>query len=169
MSIKSSVASVTAGKLKPENTTAHRPNAGPGLWTGVELHHYKQEGSAPFRAVSRQVLFADPQLAAQLRYFEVQAGGYTTLERHQHMHAVMVLHGGGRALVGEELFELAQHDLITVPALTWHQFRARKDAPLGFLCMVNTDRDRPQLPRPEELDAMLSNPKLAAFLQEQSG
>jgi quercetin dioxygenase-like cupin family protein len=126
--------------------------------------HYKQDGSAPFRDVSRQVLFGDDTLAAQLRYFEVAPGGYTTLERHEHTHAVLVLRGGGRALVGEAVFELAEHDLVTVPPLTWHQFRAPSDRPLGFLCMVNAERDRPQLPDEAALAALRAMPRLAAFL-----
>lgn len=155
---------------KPSSSTTapavHRPSTGNGRWSGVDTLHYKQEGSAPFRDVSRQVLFGDAQLDAQLRYFEVQAGGFTTLERHQHMHAVLVLRGGGRALVGDTVVELAEHDLVTVPPLTWHQFRAPKDGPLGFLCMVNADRDRPQLPTDAELAALKALPQVAAFLRD---
>ena len=40
-------------------------------------------------------------------------------------------------------------DLVTIPSWTWHQFRATDGEPLGFLCMVNAERDRPQLPTPE--------------------
>ena len=35
--------------------------------------------------------------------------------------------------------------------MTWHQFRATKGEPLGFLCMVNAERDKPQLPTPEDV------------------
>ena len=146
------------------STTIHRPATGAGNWLGVDALHYKQEGSAPFRDVSRRVLFGGAQFAAQLRYFEVQAGGYTTLERHQHAHAVLILRGGGRALVGDAILALAEHDLVSVPPLTWHQFRAPPDGPLGFLCMVNAERDRPQLPTPAELESLRSNSRLAAFL-----
>src|SRR2546427_2468983 len=34
------------------------------------------------------------------RYFEIQPGGYSTLERHQHPHAVVVLRGRGRVTLG---------------------------------------------------------------------
>jgi len=115
-------------------------------WEGVDVLAYKQEGAAPFRDVSRQVLFDDPSLAAQLRYFEVAPGGWTTLERHEHVHNVMVIRGKGRCLVGEKAYDLAQNDLVSVPPMTWHQFHAGPDAPLGFLCLVNRERDRPQLP-----------------------
>ena len=36
--------------------------------------------------------------------------------------------------------------------------------PMGFLCMVNQQRDRPQLPSAEELAKLKANPALAAFL-----
>lgn len=115
-------------------------------WEGVDVTNYKDEGTAPFRDVTRQVLFDDPSLAAQLRYFEVAPGGWTTLERHEHVHKVMVIRGAGRCLVGEAVRDIAQNDLVSVPPMTWHQFRAGADEPLGFLCLVNRERDRPQLP-----------------------
>ena len=159
-------ASTTPGANPIHPPVIHRAALAAGRWSGVEPLHYKQEGSAPFRDVSRQVLFGDAHMSAQLRYFEVQADGYTTLERHQHTHAVLVLRGHGTALVGDTILSLAEHDLVTVPPLTWHQFRAPADQPLGFLCMVNTERDRPQLPTPEELDALRADPQLAAFLHD---
>ena len=91
-------------------------------------------------------------LATQLRYFEVAPGGWTTLERHEHVHAVMVIRGRGRCLVGDEAWDLEANDLVTVPPMTWHQFRAAADAPLGFLCLVASERDRPQLPPGEDVD-----------------
>jgi hypothetical protein len=49
--------------------------------------------------------------------------------------------------------------------MTWHQFRASENEPLGFLCLVNAERDRPQLPGPEELRALRQNPAVAEFIQ----
>jgi len=115
-------------------------------WEGVDVLKYKQEGSAPFKDVTRQVLFESADLPAQLRYFEVAPGGYTTLERHNHVHAVMVIRGHGECLVGDKAHAIDTHDLVNVPPMTWHQFHAAPDAPLGFLCLVASDRDRPQLP-----------------------
>ena len=56
-------------------------------------------------------------------------------------------------------------DLVTIPSSTWHQFRATEGEPLGFLCMVNVLRDRPQLPTDQELAALKSMPTVAAFLE----
>jgi quercetin dioxygenase-like cupin family protein len=133
-------------------------------WQDVDVLEYKQEGSAPFRAVTRQILFDDPALAAQLRYFEVAAGGHTTLERHRHAHAVVIARGGGRCLVGDRVYAVGEHDLVHVPAMTWHQFQADAARPLGFLCMVNAERDRPQLPSAEDLAQLRADPEVAAFI-----
>jgi len=133
-------------------------------WAGVEVLDYKAQGSAPFKDVSRQVLFSDPDQAAQLRYFEVQPGGYTTLERHEHVHSVMVVRGKGRCLVGTDVHEIDLHDLVTVPALTWHQFRSEGSEPLGFLCMVDATRDRPQLPNEQDVQNLRKHPHVAAFI-----
>ena len=51
-----------------------------------------------------------------------------------------------------------------MPAWAWHQFRAATDAPLGFLCMVDAERDRPQLPTAEERAALAAKPEIARFL-----
>jgi len=123
-------------------------------WEGVDVREYKQEGTAPFKDVTRQVLFEPEGLPAQLRYFEVAAGGWTTLERHAHVHAVMVIRGKCQALVGDRAYDIAIHDLVTVPSMTWHQFHAAPDEPLGFLCLVASDRDRPQLPAAHEVEGL---------------
>jgi quercetin dioxygenase-like cupin family protein len=134
-------------------------------WDEVTSQPYKEEGAAPFKAISRQVLFAEPQLGCELRYFEMAAGGYSTLERHEHMHAVMILRGHGTCLVGEAVRPVQPFDLVTIPSWTWHQFRATQDEPLGFLCMVNALRDRPQLPTAEDLAVLKAIPTVAAFLE----
>ena len=128
---------------------------------------YKQDDRALFKSITRQVLFADPQLHAELRYLEIEPGGYSTLERHEHVHAVLNLRGHGHCLVGKEVRAVELRDLITVPPLTWHQFRASADEPLGFLCMVNAVRDKPQLPSAEDLAQLKSDEKIAAFLGEE--
>lgn len=143
----------------------HRRHDGEFHWQDVEVLAYKHSGAAPFKDVTRQVLFEDADLDCQWRYFEVAPGGHTTLERHQHVHAVMVVRGRGRALVGAHIHELANHDLVKVPPLTWHQFRAPHDEPLGFLCLVNAERDRPQLPNAEDLAKLRADTETAAFIR----
>jgi quercetin dioxygenase-like cupin family protein len=135
-------------------------------WEGVEARAYKEEKEATFRDVTRQVLFGREQgLPFELRYFEVGPGGHTTLERHEHPHAVVVVRGKGRVLIGEEVRAVGPHDLVDVPSGTWHQFRAAHDEPLGFLCLVSVERDRPVRPAADDLAALRTNPAIADFLR----
>ena len=108
------------------------------------------------------MLFHEDSLACELRYFEMDAGGYSTLERHEHAHAVMILRGQGECLVGTEVRTVKQFDLVSIPVLAWHQFRATADEPLGFLCMVNVMRDRPQLPSAKNSRVSSRRPKWLA-------
>ena len=135
-------------------------------WDDTDLLAYKEDGSAPFKAITRQTLFRHPELKGELRYFEMAAGGYSTLERHRHVHAVLILRGAGECLIGGEIHTIATNDLVTIEPLTWHQFRANAGEPLGFLCMVNVERDKPQLPSEDERQAMASDPKVKKFFGE---
>jgi mannose-6-phosphate isomerase-like protein (cupin superfamily) len=142
----------------------HRKAVSDYRWEGVDCLAYKNDDQAPFKTVTRQVLFSDPELPGELRYFEVAPGGFSTLERHHHVHAVLILRGRGHCLVGSEVRRVALHDLVTVPPLTWHQFRATLGEPLGFLCMVNARRDKPQLPSAEDLANLRADRAIATFL-----
>jgi quercetin dioxygenase-like cupin family protein len=125
--------------------------AGDFRWQEVDLLRYKDEGSAPFKDVTRQVLFAQSDQACELRYFEIAPGGYSTLERHRHTHAVMILRGHGIVRIAGETQPVTERDLVTIDPLTWHQFEAHSDSALGFLCLVSRERDKPQLPDADDL------------------
>jgi quercetin dioxygenase-like cupin family protein len=147
-----------------DSATPSLREAGDFRWADVDVRLYKEENAAPFKTVSRQTLFSDPRLAGELRYFEVAPGGYSTLERHEHMHAVMILRGRGEVLVGSVVHKIKPHDLVTIPPWAWHQFRPTPGENLGFLCLVNAERDRPQLPTAAELAALRADAAVAQFL-----
>jgi len=117
-------------------------------WQGVEVREYKAE-AAPYKDVTRQTLLGEGEGEADLnfitRYFEIQSGGYSTLERHRHPHAVVVIRGRGRVALGEHTYDLAPFDCVYVAPGAVHQFEASGGEPLGFLCMVDRVRDRPEL------------------------
>ena len=133
-------------------------------WENVPVLSYKEGG--PYKDVTRQILFEGAEsLPVQWRYFEVQPGGHSTLERHEHIHWVLILRGRGACLVGDEITEIAEHDLIEIAPMQWHQFRAAEDAPLGFMCLVAAERDRPQLPDEADLLDLRRSDKVAAFIR----
>ena len=133
-------------------------------WENVPVLSYKEGG--PYKDVTRQILFEGADsLPVQWRYFEVQPGGHSTLERHEHIHWVLILRGRGACLVGDGITDIAEHDLVEIRPMQWHQFRAAEDAPLGFLCLVAADRDRPQLPTADDLAALRQDAKVADFIR----
>ena len=134
-------------------------------WEEVPFLPYKEEGSAPFKAISRQLLFKEEALRCEMRYFEVAPSGYSTLERHEHSHGVMILRGEADVMVGSEVRHVKTFDLVHIPANTWHQFRTKGGEPMGFVCMVNVERDKPQLPTEDDVAALRENPALAEFLK----
>ena len=79
-------------------------------WPSLPVREYKDRPEL-FRDVVRRVLLGaapgEEALSFELRYFEVAAGGWSTLERHQHPHAVVVLRGRGEVLLGDERHPLA--------------------------------------------------------------
>jgi len=119
---------------------------GEGLaWPEVERREYKP-GEATYCEVNRRVLLGAPagdELAFEVRYFEVAPGGWTSFERHQHPHAVVVLAGRGEVRLGGERHPIAPFDVVYVAPEDPHQFRAAADERLGILCVVDRERDRP--------------------------
>ena len=119
---------------KPEPATrAHSAPHGATdfRWDGVEMRPYKEDERALYKTITRQVLFSDPEMAGELRYFEVAPGGFSTLERHEHMHA-RADPARQRALPGRRRGEVARDprsrhraadDLASVPR---HQGRAAR-------------------------------------------
>jgi len=135
-------------------------------WEGIPLLAYKEDGGTHFKSITRQVLSeCSENFPTELRYFEVAPGGHSTLEKHQHVHMVLIGRGSGHCLVRDEVHELKFMDAVMIPPMTWHQFRATGTEPLGFLCMVKCERDRPQRPTEDDLKMLRSNPTAANFIR----
>jgi len=117
-------------------------------WDGVPAREYKS-GDVPYRDVTRQTLLGEgageEPFSFITRYFEIEAGGYSTLERHQHPHAVVVIRGRGRVMLGDKTYEIAPFDCVYVSPGVAHQFQATGGELLGFLCIVDRVRDRPEV------------------------
>ena len=117
--------------------------------------------------MTKQILFDnEADLPVQFRYFQVEKDGFSSLEKHEHMHVVLIFKGKGHALLGSDVHEVREGDFITIPPWQWHQFRADAGDILGFLCLVNHDRDIPVYPTEEELCALKRNPDIEKFLKK---
>ena len=144
----------------------HKFHSHPNGWEGITPHIYK-ENPGVFRDVTKQILFDnEADLPVQFRYFQVEKDGFSSLEKHEHMHLVLIFKGKGHALLGSDVHEVREGDLITIPPWQWHQSRADAGDILGFLCLVNHDRDIPVYPTEEELLALKRDPEIEKFLKK---
>lgn len=133
-------------------------------WEGIEPRPYKDDPGAArgmgWRGVSRQTLVRE---AFEVRYFEIAPGGYSSLEKHAHVHAVFAARGHGRVLIGREVVDLRPLDLVRTPPWAPHRWVNAGDEPFGFLCTVDANRDRPQPLDDDEWAALLADPATAPF------
>lgn len=134
-------------------------------WEGVEPRPYKEQGT-DFKGIVRHTLARGGELPAgfELRYFELAPGGYSSLEKHRHVHFVIAIRGAGKALVGDRVCELEPFDAIYVPPVTAHRFVNEGTEPFGFLCPVDAERDRPQPLDDAEREALRASPATAPYV-----
>jgi quercetin dioxygenase-like cupin family protein len=127
-------------------------------WSGVERKDYKTDGHN-FKDIHRYTLLADehPELNTQTRYFEIQPGGYSSLEYHHHPHSVVIIRGRGHVVLNNELREISAFDMVYISPDTIHQFHADDGEPLGFICIVDRYRDRPVIPSDEKIKSMIDS------------
>jgi len=106
---------------------------------------FEWEGKAPEEYIAETAKGASidwligPREAAPhfaIRYIEVEPGGHTSLDDHEHEHGVMILRGKGKVLMGQEEVEVGFGDILFVPGKERHQFRNAGDEPFGFLCVI---------------------------------
>jgi len=132
-------------------------------WEGSRKHEYKGN-----KDVIKFVLFGKEEgLNFEVRVFVIEPGGATSLEKHQHMHAVLVLEGKGSALVDKNLYDIKPFDGIFVPPMTPHQFIANKGERLKILCIVDVDRDRPQKLSEDEILELLKDERIREVIKVQ--
>jgi quercetin dioxygenase-like cupin family protein len=140
-------------------------------WRGVEARPYRapSEGPGLFRDVARCELLGGRGLGGEalgfeLRVFALAAGGASSLERHRHAHAVMVLAGRGEVILDRRVETLGPGDVVYVAPWSWHQFHASLGEPLRFLCVVDRERDRPETASPAVVAALALDPALGRLL-----
>lgn len=131
-------------ELASANVSKFFRHSGSFQWNHVTPREYKSEESH-WQGVVRHVFAGETGESPKfhVRYFEIEKGGYSTLEHHEHEHVVVVMRGQGYALVGDKRLELGFGDVLYVAPHDVHQLSHRGEEPFGFLCVVNSERDRP--------------------------
>lgn len=138
-------------------------------WDGVEKIDYKRtdgEGPVTFNRVTRQNLVTEEAATDfHLRYFECAVDGFSTLEKHNHEHVIIIARGRGKIIVNDEIFDVKPMDMVVTPPYAKHQLINDGNEPFGFFCTVDAERDKFQLLTKEEIENLKANPNIASFLK----
>ena len=80
-------------------------------WEGVELEEYNKGGA---KGSSKRVIIGPKDGANNfsVRYFEVERGGQTSFDLHEHDHGIIILRGKARVLVGFEVVDFLENQTI---------------------------------------------------------
>jgi len=130
-------------------------------WENIEKKEYKAD-THNFKSIYRCTLLKNESqgLNIETRYFEIQPGGYSSLELHKHTHSVIILRGSGSVILDNDLQCITEHDVVYIAPETIHQFHADNEQPLGFICVVDNDRDRPKIPNNDTIKERISSEKV---------
>jgi quercetin dioxygenase-like cupin family protein len=135
-------------KPSPGATRHPLPGAGEGIMEQASVGPGTSgapETAGCFCGIDRQTIIGMRGESARfhVRYFEVEPGGHSSLEKHEHEHAVICVRGKGRALAGDKVFEVGFMDALYVAPNEPHQLFNPFEEPFGFICIVDAERDRP--------------------------
>jgi mannose-6-phosphate isomerase-like protein (cupin superfamily) len=131
-------------------------------WEGVPVEGYRPGaavGAERHTIVgSRKERPSDPGPRIELRYFELQRGAVSRLEKHEHEHYVIIRCGEGYAIVGESVTPVGPNDVVYVAPMEIHQFVNRGNEPFGFYCIVEACRDYVQEPSEDDVARLNATP-----------
>ena len=107
-------------------------------WEGVPAELYEAKGV--HGAVKRVLVGpADGAPNFVIRYFHIEPGGHSRLERHPHEHGVIILQGKAKVQLNEEFVTLEPLDAVFVAGNDLHQFTNIGEEPLGFICVITAN------------------------------
>lgn len=111
------------------------------VWSGVTKIDYKPQahGSTPCNGITKQNLVENSfGTNFNLRYFECKIGGCSTLEKHEHVHVVIIARGRAKVIVDDHIYNVKPMDLIIIPNNAAHQLINIGEEPFGFFCTVDS-------------------------------
>jgi gentisate 1,2-dioxygenase len=140
-------------------------------WATVETVVYKKcsINDTTFYNVERQNIITKNDLSFEVRYFECGKNGFTTLEKHQHTHVVMIARGRGKVIIEDKIFDASPFDYFIISEWRPHQLINVSDEPFGFFCTVNSERDKYTLLSEKEISRLIRNIEIAEYIRIPEG
>ena len=117
-------------------------------WQGRESEVYKTNTEMPFQGVRRVELIgkSGEKCSFDLRYFEIDKNGYSSLEKHLHTHVIIGARGIGEVIINDKVHSIHMNDIVYIKPMAEHQLKAVGEGVFGFYCIVDRVRDKPQIP-----------------------
>jgi len=131
---------------KRSGKTYFHKHKGDFRWSGVKDEPYKDKGTEWSNIIRRVLIGGRGETAKfHVRYFEIAPKGNSSLELHRHEHVVICVKGSGVVLTGRKKRAMGFMDTVYISPNTVHQLSNPHQEPFGFLCIVNSRRDRPRV------------------------
>lgn len=101
-------------------------------WQDIQVEGYTTNNA------TKQVLIGEKDGAPNfaMRYFTIPPHEFSSLDKHERDHGVMVMHGRARVQLGDRFEEVGPGDVVYIPGWEQHQFENLTDEPFTFLCIV---------------------------------
>ena len=117
-------------------------------WQGRESEVYKTTSELPFQGTRRVELIgkSGEKCSFDLRYFEIDKNGYSSLEKHMHTHVIIGARGYGEIIINNTSHSIHANDIVYIKPMAEHQLKAGNEEIFGFYCIVDRVRDKPQAP-----------------------
>ena len=114
-------------------------------WQGRDSLQYKDCLNIPFQGMRRVELVGrhDEPTKFDLRYFEIEQNGYSSKEKHRHVHVIIIARGQGVALIEDRQYRARKNDIFYIKPNAVHQLKNTLPEPFGFYCIVDRLRDKP--------------------------
>jgi ribulose-bisphosphate carboxylase large chain len=121
-------------------------------WRGIRKIRYKRSGT-DWCGISRQEIIGSSGESSKfhLRYFEIEPGGFSSFERHDHEHVVICVRGSGMVRLGKRRVQMKYLDILYIKGNTPHMLYNTGSEPFGFFCIVDAKRDRPRSVRKKKV------------------
>ncbi|MDO9545552.1 MAG: cupin domain-containing protein [Pelolinea sp.] len=104
-------------------------------WEDVQANVLDMDG---IQSARKHILIGDKENAPNsiMRFFNLDPGGHSNLERHPQEHSVIILQGKGNVQIGNEVFNVEPFDVVFIEGNELHQFSNPFDDPFGFICVI---------------------------------
>ncbi len=144
-------------------------------WDSVPLIDYKEAGGksdkmVTFHNITRQnIITKKDGVGFEVRLFECGPDGFSTLEKHEHAHIVMIARGNGKVIIGADIYDAKPLDYFIIPEWNPHQLINTAKEPFAFFCTVNAVRDNFKLLSMEEIGQLRKNKDIDKWIKITEG